>query len=330
VEEEGIGIETGGTNGLAVDVLAGVTGVFVVDCNFHDFVGYGVYSDTATQLAVVGTGIRNFHGGEHGIRVQAGKQTYIAETTCTADVTDTDPPLTCYQIRGNNDKSVIVNSYAERSSAFSPQNQQVTESITNGLFEGNTVNDVLQTQIKDGLEVHGQHIVVRNNVFLNVATAVTVEGFPNNPPSFVDQIVVDNNTLWYPSTGSAGVIRLVIHGSTTGTVTIENNILSTDYAHGNQGQSMLVRSDGTGKEVEDHNLWWAPNDKSFPAPTGTGDVNANPKFMSVDPAVANAFRLSPGSPAIDVGAANAPVYQDLAGNVRPAGAGVDLGAFEAM
>jgi hypothetical protein len=311
-----------------VDVLGGVTDVFVVDCNFHDFAGYGLFSDTTTQLAVVGTGIRNFHGGEHGIRVQAGKQTYIAETTCKSDVNDKNPPMSCFQIRGNNDKSVIVNSYADRSCAFSPQNEQVTESITNGLFEGNTVNDARQSQNGQALNVRGQHIVVRNNLFLNIGTGVNVEGWPNNPPGFVDQIVVDNNTVWYPNAGAAGDVFLVTHATTTGTVTIENNILSIDLPHGSQGQSMLIQTDGKGKEVEDHNLWYAPNDKSFPKPTGTGDVNANPMFMSVDPAAANAFRLSPGSQAIDAGTANAPVYQDFAGNVRPAGAGVDIGAFE--
>jgi hypothetical protein len=40
------------------------------------------------------------------------------------------------------------------------------------------------------------------------------------------------------------------------------------------------------------------------------------------------YRLAPGSPAIDAGIADDAPADDLEGNARPVGAGVDIGAYE--
>jgi parallel beta-helix repeat protein len=55
------------------------------------------------------------------------------------------------------------------------------------------------------------------------------------------------------------------------------------------------------------------------------NLTTDPKF--VNPEAMN-FRLRPGSPAIDKGAAIAEVPKDLDGVSRPQGAGYDIGAFE--
>jgi hypothetical protein len=57
--------------------------------------------------------------------------------------------------------------------------------------------------------------------------------------------------------------------------------------------------------------------------SGTGNANANPQFLSsVD------LHLQKGSLAIDSGTSNGAPSDDLDGNPRPSGNGVDKGAYE--
>ena len=114
----------------------------------------------------------------------------------------------------------------------------------------------------------------------------------------------------------------ISHSATTGSIcTVENNIFCV---------GVLGASDV---------LWWYWLERGLrpqfdlrrpDGPHSGGNVSGDPKFVSTDPNNANAFRLSAGSPATDVGAA-LPVYQDYAGTARPQeGAGMDIGAFEFM
>lgn len=56
---------------------------------------------------------------------------------------------------------------------------------------------------------------------------------------------------------------------------------------------------------------------------GTGNISLDPKFVSVDDPY-----LQAGSPCLDAADASAAPDVDIAGTVRPQGAGVDMGAFE--
>ncbi|MFC1559977.1 choice-of-anchor Q domain-containing protein [Candidatus Margulisiibacteriota bacterium] len=61
---------------------------------------------------------------------------------------------------------------------------------------------------------------------------------------------------------------------------------------------------------------------------GTGNISAEPMFVSTDEAdAANFMRLGGGSPCIDIASLEAP-SPDLAGNVRPRGFNNDMGAYE--
>lgn len=329
VEQEGIGWRKsdGTAQGENLQVESGTMGLFVVDCNFHDFIGYGIFGGGAIGFAWVGTSTVNFTGADHAVRVQTGTLTYIADSTCTASDTGSDSTFDCYTIRGDNDKSVVVNNTTNRNCAFSPQNTSVTESVQNGLFEGNVVNDSRPSTASGNpgtsLLIHANHIVARNNLFLNSLQGIDVSGFPNNPANWVDNIFVYNNTMWYPASGDSTVAVFVYHHATTGSVTIENNI----FYNGTKTGSFVLADTGANSGTEDHNLTYAPNYGAFARPTGAGDVYGDPLFVSVDPANANAFRLSAASPAIGTGT-TVPAYQDSVGVLRAVGSAFDMGAFQ--
>jgi hypothetical protein len=59
--------------------------------------------------------------------------------------------------------------------------------------------------------------------------------------------------------------------------------------------------------------------------TGTGNINADPMFVS--PASGD-FHLRQGSPCIDTGTLSGAPSTDLEGNSRPQGDGYDMGAYE--
>jgi hypothetical protein len=67
--------------------------------------------------------------------------------------------------------------------------------------------------------------------------------------------------------------------------------------------------------------------------TGTGNLNANPRFVqpiaaSINPTTAGNYHVAGNSPVIDRGA-NVSLVLDLDGQPRPMGRGYDLGAYEA-
>ncbi len=58
---------------------------------------------------------------------------------------------------------------------------------------------------------------------------------------------------------------------------------------------------------------------------GTGNINADPRFIGVGP---SPLRLRPGSPCINAGTTSGAPSTDIAGTHRPHGSGVDMGAYE--
>jgi hypothetical protein len=340
VEIEGIGLPSGsGTNSFQLG--SGADGTFIVDCHMHDFDGYGVYGDRSTHFAVIGTTIEKFSGGDHGIRIQGGNagtqgfanDSYVAESMINPNP-DSSASFDAAAFRGDDTNIVEVNNRMQRVISFTPQNLQQVEHISNVLIEGNVLSDsTVPTNTQyTAVSIRAQHVVVRNNVIWNPSfVAVDVEGHPLLPANFVDQVSVYNNTVFVlPPSGvpASTTIHFLQHLGTTGSVTVQNNIFSVGTTSNASG---YITSDGMGTETEDHNLGFAPNVSGSwkGAPSGTGDVVADPLFVSTDMSNAQALRLSPGSPALDVGAST-PAFQDLTGSARPQGAGWDLGAFEML
>jgi parallel beta-helix repeat protein len=133
----------------------------------------------------------------------------------------------------------------------------------------------------------------------------------------------------------AGADNLVVNNVTWGhTVGFEIDYgvsgtrLLNNVAYDNYGFGVYVGRDSQGGEIR-NNILYGNGTGLVDDGAGTARshnmVATNPQF--VDPGMAD-FRLQPGSPAIDAGAALAEVTTDINGTARPQGAGHDLGAYE--
>lgn len=338
VEIEGIG-NTTAMGALTFGIGAQSNPVFFVDCHAHDFIGYGLYGDRPNRFAMIGTTIEKFTGGEHGVRIQGGNtatpgfatDTYVAENTINVTSTANSATQDAFTFRGDDQNIVFVGNRVNRSVGFQPQNESVLEHVSDALVEDNVMNDARPDNGYVALNLTAQHVVVRNNLFVNTDAIANVVGYSMLPANFVDQIVFDNNTAYVsPAAGVDNTypVYLIQHRNTTGSLTVENNILWSGMT---SPSSTFLSTDqkATSVEVEDHNLIYEPNAKgSLSNPgTGTGDVVGDPKFVSTDLSTSTAFQLSAGSAAIDVGAA-IPTYQDFLMMPRPVGSAWDIGAFE--
>jgi hypothetical protein len=303
------------------------------DCNLHDFNGYGYYGQSPNGVAFIGTTMSNYTTNNHAIRVQGGTNgvgayattTYIAENTFTPSPTITGGFGDVTE-RGDNTNSVVVNNHFSTVGAaldFEPQNTTSVEHVQNGLAEGNTIITATGTPFK----LVANHMYVRNNLLIGLDVGVYVAG-ESMVPGWTDQIYVYNNTHYnFSATPVGSDVYFLQHQTTTGNVVVANNILWTSHQ---SKSSQIVNADGKGTETINNNLIYAPNaGGSLTSPNAGkgGIIQQDPKFVSTDVAVANAFHLSAGSSAIDVGTM-VPVFRDLVGTPRPVGAGWDIGACE--
>jgi hypothetical protein len=191
--------------------------------------------------------------------------------------------------------------------------------VTQALFDGNFVFDNGGNGINaDGLQAS----TIQNNVIYgNDKSGITLYQIDAGGPSQDDLIV--NNTIVQTGSSDAAV-RLATDNAPTTNITVFNNIL-LGGAHG------AFDDDAGSTCASDYNI----SDTAL----NTGDPS-NDTHSAVHPAAALAFmslaghdyHLNAGSPAIDAGTASfggksAP-KTDLAGGMRPKGAGYDVGAYE--
>src|SRR5205814_1669889 len=146
---------------------------------------------------------------------------YIAENTIKP--TPGGGSFDSVAFRGDDTNMVEVNNIFGSTCSFTPQNTMKLEHIGLGLFEGN------QTSMGDpfftGVHVIAQHIVVRNNLFQGTDVAVSVEGHPLLSANWVTGNIIENNTVYRPSSVTqGGPVPCFVKDNTSGTLTVENNI----------------------------------------------------------------------------------------------------------
>jgi PKD domain len=334
------GYTQGGGNGWYV--ATNVANVAVVDSHAHNYDGYGVYADRSQNLAIIGTQFDTFTGDDHVFRLQGGSSgqagvststlgqftnnSYVAENTAIVPMANTTAAGGLF--RGENTNSVYVNNTVNRVVAWLPQNTMVTEHVSLGLAEGNTIYRSDYNSGESCFNIIAQHIVLRNNLCPNADLFMKIDGNPTMPANWTDQIYVYNNTYYLGQSPSYPNQIAQIGGQqiTTGTMTFRNNI---EWTASSSNQSSIYSLNGGATVVTDHNDLYAPNGGTLGSPNvGTGGILTNPNFVSTTVGAAGAFTLSNGSPAVDTGT-NTHVYQSF-GNApgRPQNAAWDMGAFE--
>jgi hypothetical protein len=146
--------------------------------------------------------------------------------------------------------------------------------------------------------------------------AVTVNGTSARHP--MRDIEIVNNTVVGNGTGEWGG-GIIVDNPALESALVRNNIAS-----GNLTFQIALAAALPGAVTIDHNLTNGARDDPAEAP-GPDAVTADPRFVDT---ASGDFRLKAGSPAIDGGAREAAPPVDFAGQARPRGAGVDIGAFE--
>lgn len=198
-------------------------------------------------------------------------------------------------------------------------------------------NDGVTESLGGGLYVAGSLILTNSQIFSNTAHlgGALYIGKPNDeaPATLINVLFGDNraweqgSALYVRDSSEARILHTTIAASeqmTTAAVYVEagtvgiTNTLITSHAVGIQNAN--------GSIFQDYTLFFANGTNlSGAVAGGSHSLIGDPAF--VDPSADN-YRLGKGSAAIDAGI-DIGVAHDLAQTVRPQGANVDIGAYEA-
>ena len=187
----------------------------------------------------------------------------------------------------------------------------------------NIIHDVEGAGIQVGGEQGGiaHNIDIFNNIVYNTGLdGLKADGVGNTStaPTLYD-VYFFNNTVYNCRSS------IWVQGN-TGAVKVYNNIFSNNAWN----NGIYLYASNSNNVTASHNLIDAYVGRSWNDPVmkeirGTNAVEKAPLFVD---AAKGDFRLSAASPAIDAGTTTNAPPTDFAGNARPAGAGIDLGAYE--
>jgi len=197
-------------------------------------------------------------------------------------------------------------------------------------FKNSSYNNRIGMTISVPINSHTENIKVFNNlIYKNSYNGIMVDDNSSRTATEFSTIRIINNTVWGngfensfvdPTEWAHGGI--FITAPNVQDVLVRNNIVS-----GNKNFNIAVHTEVPASVVTiDHNLIYSETISSIEA-AGTDTVQGNPLFLNE---AGGDFRLSPNSPTIDMGVSlneDTP-STDYAGNPRPKGAGVDIGAYE--
>jgi hypothetical protein len=327
------------------DNLAGtimnLDGNTVAECDLHDFSGYGWYSADSNGGAVIGNRVHDMSDdvGQHIFRMQGGSALFLAWNEFGPGAYVNYDTLT---IRGNADKVVIYrNVIHDWLTGIWPQNRNSADEyqhhcvVDANLFLGASHRGT-------ALALHAKDIVVRNNVFYNYQSGISIENDTVVGPS--QRIKVQNNT--FISGTPNDEFAAISVDSECFDVDIVNNLMLDAAGTAAQRTAFLYLAGGTKLQgVSDYNAFWGASWKGQPSglfPSGTlsawqaaSGLDAHsfvqdPTIAVTDPAAradGSFARPAPGSPAIGSGAKLPSVALDFYGNPRAGSA--DRGAVTA-
>lgn len=189
-------------------------------------------------------------------------------------------------------------------------------------YVGNLVHNTQADGFALASEMGGllERITVANNVVWgNRWIGLTVANYGGVDTHPMHDLLIVNNTIVGNGAGDWGG-GIVLDSTLATGVVIRNNILSQSLSFQILVNPAIPRSAFS----IDHNLVDGFRDCENEV-RGSESVDGDPLFR--DPARFD-FHLMPGSPAIDHGSPLGAPALDFDGNHRPAGAGIDIGAFE--
>lgn len=254
-------------------------------------VNHGVVN-VASHSIIRNNSIANFSGD--GIRT-LGDHAIIRSNTIK----------NCYDVNDNHDDG--IQSWS-RGADGKPGAGEVVNVVLSGniIIEHENPNHPLRCNLQgiglfDGMYV--DWLIENNLVVVNHWHGITVMGARN--------VRVMNNTVFTPGPGRPGPAWITITRHKNGTPP-ENSVIANNLAH-----SFNLKGFGKSR---------IPTSRVGVA-MRNNDVVSEPDLYFED-AAAFDFRLKAKSPAIDKGSGGFSPKTDLRGAARPAGSGVDLGAYE--
>ena len=167
----------------------------------------------------------------------------------------------------------------------------------------------------------GDLSLVNNMVAGNIATGGSGGGLYN----LSENLTLRHNTFHANHAGS-GQGGGIYHAANSATPLINSTLIANNTAGAGSG----IYSPDTTKPAFDYNDVWNNNyGGTLGAGDGSGNISADPDFLSIDPADDNFLRISGGSPVEDKADPASPILIDIEEDPRPSNQGFDIGADEA-
>jgi parallel beta-helix repeat protein len=271
--------------------------VTVAGNNVSLFGGCGICSSSADHLRI-----------ENNVVTENGRWTIYASAGIAVEVSAStdDSTDTSIFIRNNeisNNESRVVNPYSSDDPA-----QQI---ITGGA--GILLRDSRRSgaDAAPGVTPYRGRFRIENNVISNNS------GFGLAVRS-TDRVDLVNNTFVDNAALDSEYVIAELEFAQADDVTLLNNLLATPADH------LVARTDSATNITVGASLVNGTSQWGELTPPATLVTEA-PQFFGRD---SGDFRLRPESPAIDAGAADGAPADDHLGTPRPAGGGIDLGAYE--
>lgn len=196
----------------------------------------------------------------------------------------------------------------------------------NDWFIGNVIANIGASMIGRCNTIHGIYVantnaLVENNIISGVSGYGIQQWHAATASTIVNNTVFNNSGGILLGDGDAGALA---GGSA-------NNYVANNICVSNSKYGIVEGGRMGGGNVYTHNLLWNnPHNYSLVSGvTPVGTVNANPQFIDYRSDGTGDYHLTARSPAIGKGTATRAPDRDHEGASRPAGAGWDVGAYQA-
>ncbi len=305
---------------VIASVLTSCNLIGFFNCYYHDFSVMGLYAGNSERLSFVGNTLDQIDGTpapSHGMRIQGGEKQFIAHN----ELTNLIDMKTAITIRGDGQRHVMIyRNKMDRLLGVNPQNSETLAAISDVTIEGNYIGhnaDYVGHSFPpsaNAINIEATRVAIRNNVIDGYHNAVFV-GHDYNGVVSGDVDVYNNTIHWRQVTGFSLNTGRIVRLRDVNNITVKNNLISADDINDIE----VVNSTATGNnfEITNNVLTTSPNYVTASLPNSAAHTNS----------VLN-YPVGEGSPALDAGDNDVPVFFDLFNGTRPTGLIKDVGAFE--